>query len=111
MQMKQAMNRIKVLANLVRTGGVEVKVSTFEDGMADTREEGESPFVAEIVERDGHRYMSETGTDPWECLDALLKRLEVVAVAHLHVERQDHGKKAKKLSETIRAIENGQPLP
>lgn len=109
--MKQAMERIKELANLVRSGGVEVRVSTFEDGMAATREEGESAFVAEIFERDGHRYMSETGNDPWECLDNLLKRLEVVTVAHLHAERQEHAKKAKKVSDQINAIEKGAPLP
>lgn len=111
MRMKDAMERAKELANLVYDGGCEVAVETYEDGYADMREG--SAYVAMVKQRTGDmpRVLSELGNDPWQVLDGLVKRLEEAAVSKLHSKRQEAGRTQKKLSEQIKAIEEGRPLP
>ena len=111
MRMKEAMERAKELANLVYDGGCEVTVETYEDGYADMREG--SAYAAMVKQRTGDmpRVLSELGNDPWQVLDGLLKRLEEAAVAKLHSKRQEAGRAQKKLSEQIKAIEEGRKIP
>lgn len=111
MQMNQAMDRIKKLANMVRGKAAQVSVGTCEDGCQDQREDGSSAFAAVITESDGHRYMSEVANDPFDAVANLLARMQTVAAAHLKAERNDAARKGRQLSELIANIESGGPLP
>lgn len=111
MNIKQKLERIKVLANLSYDGGCEVAIETYEDGAGDLRNEGTSAFAVLVYDREDRRIVSELCEDPEQGAEDMLKRLEAVAVAKLRAKHDELARNRKKVAAAIEAIEKGAPLP
>lgn len=107
MNIKQKLERIKVLANVAYEDRCEVSLETYEDGHADMREEGTSAFVVLVRNRSGlgDRIVSELCEDPEQGAEDMLKRLEVVAVAKLRSKHDELARNRKKVAAAFAKIQ------